>query len=412
MLKISKVKFSFIAFIMLLNFNHNAYSMNFGERLSYDILKDSDIDEASGLIVSPINKGIYWTHNDGRDGVIYGINHQGETVARLVLDKSILLSDSDIEDIAQEWRKENNENYIYLADIGDNSAKRKSIFIYRIKEPKLEIDKKIYNFGVKDIEKAELEYPNGSRDAETLLFDPITKDLLIVSKRESNVGVYKISKIEYENCFLTQEKITMTQLATLPIGRIQEVEGTGITGGDISFDGSEILLRDYTSIYYYKRNGNETLKEVFSKNEPLVVKQFGLAEWMQIEPQGEAIAWNLNSSGFYTISEIRFNVLPRLFFFQRIAESVQKSPEISEKDIYLVNNNNKLNVYFDIKQAGFYDIEVIDINGNKVGKYDRKFYVVGKHSEKIKSKKFANGTYFVLIKGDNNVLKDKFIFSK
>ena len=74
------------------------------------------------------------------------------------------------------------------------------------------------------------------------------------------------------------------------------LETNGPTGGDISPDGAEILLRTYKYIYYWRRDANTSLNETLSLS-PVRVHQ------VVDEPQGEAICWESHGRGFFTISE-------------------------------------------------------------------------------------------------------------
>ena len=85
-----------------------------------------------------------------------------------------------------------------------------------------------------------------------------------------------------------------------------------ITAGDISRDGKEILLKVYDAVYYWKVNGQESISKTL-KRTPLLLPYTP-------EPQGEGICWSSDNNGYYTISEIRYKVMPRLNYYPRIGE--------------------------------------------------------------------------------------------
>jgi hypothetical protein len=70
-----------------------------------------------------------------------------------------------------------------------------------------------------------------------------------------------------------------------------------------------VLLKNYNEIYYWKRNSNEPILEVL-KRKPIKIDY-------DREPQGEAIAWKLDGSGFYTLSESKLIVGGNLYFYKR-----------------------------------------------------------------------------------------------
>ena len=68
-----------------------------------------------------------------------------------------------------------------------------------------------------------------------------------------------------------------------------------ITGGDISKDGQQVLLKDYVKVYYWKRSNNEPIwKTMQRKPTELPYKE---------EKQGEAIGFTPDGKGYYTTSE-------------------------------------------------------------------------------------------------------------
>lgn len=269
-------------------------------RLFYDEevlaqLKDARIDEASGIAESLRYPDHFWVHNDsGDEARLFLINRQGETVVTLILQG---ITHRDWEDIATGPGVEQGESYIYVGEIGDNGAQHTYKNIYRLKEPVLANLNAGQNVLSGAVETITFSYLDGNRDAETLMVDSQTKDIYIVSKREERVQVYLL---EYPQ--------TLTDTLVLPV--VQTLPYTRVTAGDISADGSEIVLKTLTSVYYWKRNNTETIPEALGRQ----------AERLPyfMEPQGEAIAWLKDGSGYITVSETsNANVIPILYFYRR-----------------------------------------------------------------------------------------------
>jgi hypothetical protein len=184
----------------------------------------------------------------------------------------------DWEDIAMGPGPDARKKYIYVADIGDNWAQYQEKFIYRFEEPKLGVQREVT---ITQFDTLTLKTTDGKWDAETILIDPLTNELYLISKREEAVGLYTIP---YP---FSRDTLELIKLRTLPF--------TKIVTGSISTDGSELLLKDYEKVYYWKRKEGESIQEV------LIRKPIELP--YDHEPQGEAIAWSLKGDKFYTLSE-------------------------------------------------------------------------------------------------------------
>ncbi|MDH4296207.1 MAG: hypothetical protein OEV74_08020, partial [Cyclobacteriaceae bacterium] len=84
---------------------------------------------------------------------------------------------------------------------------------------------------------------------------------------------------------------------------------TQITAGDVSADGSEVLLKNYKHIYYWHNTAEIPVVDLL-KTTPREIPY-------EQEPQGESIAWARDNSGFYTISEKVQGKKSFLYFYER-----------------------------------------------------------------------------------------------
>jgi hypothetical protein len=89
-------------------------------------IKAERITEASGLAASRRFDGVFWTHNDGNDGVLFAVKRDGSLVGSVRVDARI----RDWEDIAAD-----EDGNIYVADIGNNEENRRFVNIFRVREP-------------------------------------------------------------------------------------------------------------------------------------------------------------------------------------------------------------------------------------------------------------------------------------
>ncbi|MFC1538295.1 hypothetical protein ACFL6H_02635 [Candidatus Latescibacterota bacterium] len=269
----------------------------FGERVNLGLIEYGGINEASGIAASRKNIGVLWTHNDSGDiARIFAIDTEGKHRGIFQL-KGV--SARDWEDIAVGPGPVEGEQYIYIGEIGDNNARYNLKYIYRIIEPEINPSGAPVETIIGTIDRITFRYPDGNRDAETLMVDPQTKDIYVVSKREPQVCVYRLPYPQSTN-----EPIVPEHVATLDL--------TNTNSGDISPDGSEILIKTYTTIYYWQRAESQDLWRAFD-SKPLVLPYIP-------EPQGEAVTWKLDGSGYYTISEEKPGLPAYLYFYPRVGE--------------------------------------------------------------------------------------------
>jgi len=245
-------------------------------------LARKDLLEISGVAASRINPGVLYIHNDSGDpNQVYLTDGSGADKGTLTLP----VSNRDWEDIAVGPGPVTGVSYVYVADIGDNNTHYSSVFVYRFPEPDLTGKTSPYIANIPAVETIELKYPNGPRNAETLMVDPLTKDIYIASK-SSNMSQIFVARYPQSTTSIT----VMTPVVQLYFDKA--------TGGDISPDGTEILLRSKQLIWYWK------LPAGMSVSAGLLTKP-QVAPYFNNEPQGEGIGFAADGSGYYTDTEIK-----------------------------------------------------------------------------------------------------------
>lgn len=239
--------------------------------------------EISGVAASRINPGLLYIHQDSGDpNQVYLTDGSGEDKGTLTLTSA---SNRDWEDIAIGPGPAAGVSYLYVGDIGDNDSKYRSVFIYRFPEPDLRGKTLPYVSDIPDVDIIELKYPDGPCNAETLMVDPLTKDIYIASK-QSNLS--KIYVARYPQS--TTSATTMTPVVQLYFNKA--------TGGDISSDGTEILLRSNELVWYWKLQPGTSIQAG-------LLLQPQVAPYADNEPQGEGIGFAADGSGYYTDTEIK-----------------------------------------------------------------------------------------------------------
>lgn len=273
-------------------------SAAFGSRQKLGTVQDASLDEISGLAYSRVNPGYIWVEEDsGNPNRIYLIDEKGSTKATIALPSGI--TNRDWEDIAIGPGPAASTWYIYLANIGDNSSSNSYVYVYRFVEPSIQGRSLPFNATLSSsaVTTFTFKYADGPRNAETLMIDPLTKDLFIISKEGSRGGVYKATYPQNASGVTT-----LSRSGTVPVSIA--------TGGDISADGREILIKNYTTVYYWKKTfSSQTISQLLTTS-PATLSYTE-------EPGGEAIGWKYNGQGYYTISEIKNNILPAIYYYPR-----------------------------------------------------------------------------------------------
>jgi hypothetical protein len=254
------------------------------------------IVEASGLAVSRVNPQWIWTHNDKGDANrLFLMDDKAEDLGFFWIRGT---GNRDWEDMCIGPGPKENVNYVYIGDIGDNDAVYPHVIINRFPEPDL------YNFtfpGIFEIadslvERLVMMYPDGPRDAEALMIDPWTKDLYIITKREQYSSLY-VARFPYNSSEVTMLK----KIAEFPFNRA--------LAGDISRDGTSIVVKTDRRLYYWKREISEDVLTAL-KRKPMLLPYI-------MEPQGEAFAWTPDGNGYFTLSEKSGVVISPLYFYQK-----------------------------------------------------------------------------------------------
>lgn len=237
-------------------------------------LTPSIIDEASGITDSKLNPGYLWVQQDGGNpNDIALLSHEGTLLKKINIKPA---TNRDWEDMAIGKGPVAGTNYIYLADIGDNALAASQYFIYRFAEPASSTDT------VFSCDKIIFQYPDGPHDAEAIFVDNGTGDIYIITKQDNPSRIYKLAY---------PHNIGAVNTATL----VGTLSFSGATASAISNDGNEIFIKTYTSVYYWKRNNTQTIQQVLATTPVTLTTQF--------EPQGEAICFKNDNSGFFTLSE-------------------------------------------------------------------------------------------------------------
>jgi hypothetical protein len=237
--------------------------------------------ELSGLVLSRTQPRVLWTHNDSGDHArVLAVT----TTGRLLADVAVTGAENvDWEDIAI-GPAPGRGDALYVADTGDNLARRREVVVYRVPEPR------VGGGGPRASAPAArlaLRYPTGAQDAEALLVDPSSGALVVVTKSfGGDAGVYVAARAAAGATTVLRRR-----------GRLSLGFGEAVTAGDVSADGRTIVLRTYDRAFVWTRRGREPLATALRRR-PCTAR-----EHLLVEGQGEALALTRDGGAFYTVPE-------------------------------------------------------------------------------------------------------------
>lgn len=261
----------------------------FGSGVSADTVESSAIVEASGLVASRQNTDVLWINNDSGDVArVFALSISGTHLGTYNVQGA---GAQDWEDISVGPGPEDGVDYLFIADIGDNARARSRVSIYRVPEPAVSAGQAPVTVTLTGAVKLEMTYPDGAWDAESMFVDPLTGDIFIISKRsDGRSQVYRNQAPHTAGVLPVMETV-----ATLALGSSVTPGSTLATGADMSFDGRWILVRTYSHVFLWRRPSGGEVGQAFLGE---VCRLSSLSE-----PQGEAIAFTANATGFFTVSE-------------------------------------------------------------------------------------------------------------
>lgn len=254
-----------------------------GRAVKLGHVNSTGLKEISGMAASRVQPGILWVHNDGDKPWLSALSTNGDVRAQFRLNAKI----TDTEDIAIGPGQGRGRAVLYLGDIGDNNANRKSVRVYRFPEPLIagthngEADETIKQF-----ETMEFRYPDGAHDAEALMIDPRTGELFIATKEKRRSRLYAASGEQ------------LVDGASVMLRQVGEVAFAEVSGADISPNGSEIILRRENAARLWHREKDESVEAALRRT-PTAIPVVG----PPVEPNGESIAFDAAGAGYFTISE-------------------------------------------------------------------------------------------------------------
>jgi len=259
-------------------------------------LDADELNEASGLQASRSYPGDFFIHNDEGKSVLYVIDETGNDLGRVAIEPA---KNKDWEDITSV--PVDDERWLVAGDIGDNQLRRNFITVYFAKEPMP--DEKGRYGGLLDLEhRLDLTYPDGPRNCEAMSYDPVGKQILLLSKYDKPPRLYAVGL----ETALNESKVELNFLGTIAAVRPPTIADRAKWGGrtdwisqptglDISADGSEAVVITYRSLYRYHRQIDESWLEAMQRKPTEVVGPPA--------PQNESVAYSIDGKSIFISSE-------------------------------------------------------------------------------------------------------------
>jgi hypothetical protein len=192
------------------------------------------LDEDSGLAISPSHAGVLWTIEDsGNPPVIHALGPDGSSRAGVTVTGAV---NRDWEAMAA-WRDAAGRALLAVADIGDNAAQRAQIEIVVVAEPS-----PLRSATVRPLHRIVLAYPDGrAADAETLLVDPRTGRMFVVTKGLLSARVWAVPASVWPGSGRVPAEVRGTLAPIGAIGLQLATDGTVLPSG-------HVLVRSYGAL--------------------------------------------------------------------------------------------------------------------------------------------------------------------
>lgn len=259
-----------------------------GDAESWGDVASDEVREASGLGQSTLTPGILWTHNDSGDSPrLFAVGTDGADHGQFTVDTP----NRDWEDLSLGWDDTLGGPAIYVGDFGDNATSRTSVAVLVVPEPIVDTSAAPHDEEITEFSTLTLVYPDEPHNAETLMVDPVTGDLYVVTKDYAgDTAIYRKAAPHLDGTETTLELVANLQFGEDPL------PGSGATtGGDFSPLGDRIAIRTYTGAFLWRRDQSYSVADAFA----------GAPCDMDApdEPQGEALTFTTDGTGYLTLSE-------------------------------------------------------------------------------------------------------------
>ncbi len=252
-------------------------------------IEAEDIKESSGLSASEC-QDVLWTHNDaGNDAFVFAMTPEGRHMGTWRVGNT---SNVDWESIAT-YKGPDGKCSLLIGDFGDNDENRSDIAIYRVTEPAVSAETSTSTsrnpLQTEPAEILRFAYPDGPKNAETILVHPKTGDIYVLTKNKKGPSEVHRLKPEFGKISVVlTEKVAEISVPSTPPGLL--------TGGSISPDGKRVMVCDVKNGYELVLPDGIADPDAIWHQKPVIVN---LGE----RKQGEGVSYGRDGISLYASSE-------------------------------------------------------------------------------------------------------------
>jgi hypothetical protein len=224
-----------------------------------------EMPEASGIAASRRTPNLFWMTNDSGRPRLFAVDENGQVRGRVTVGGAELV---DWEDLSSS--RCGDGSCLYVADIGDNGTRRRSVKVYRMPEPGVQEK-------ARQADGMDLRYPDGPHDAEAMFVLP--DDRIYVITKELPSVLFRAAHFEPGGA------LVLERLIGLPLHHVTDAEA--------SSDGTWIAVRTKEEAAFYRTD--DLLRGDVEHATTVPLTEFA-------EPQGEGIAFG-ERNAVYLVGE-------------------------------------------------------------------------------------------------------------
>jgi hypothetical protein len=247
------------------------------------IVAHPGVDELSGLAVSRADPALLWGHNDtGHGPELYRIGLDGADLGRVTVPNAL---SGDWEDIAS--FSDARGPALLIGDVGDNLRMRSYVTLYAVRDAGRDRP-------VQLLWRMDVNFPDGPRDCESLAVDPLSREILLLSKRDDPPRLYRVPLpaqapkgrqiAEFVGTLAPMPRLTGAERLTARYVHMP-------TAMDISADGLTAVIVTLRDAYVYRRRAGESWATLFARGTaPLPLPAaFESTEAAALSPDGRVL---------------------------------------------------------------------------------------------------------------------------
>lgn len=247
-----------------------------------------DVIEPSGIAASRVTPGVLYVHNEDTTTVVAISTTNAGTLGTFNVAN---VTPADWEDVATGPCPSG--SCIFMGDIGRASANfpvpPNQFAVYRIPEPNIGAGQ---TSGPLLAEAFPFVYPDGGKDAESIMVHPSTGDIYVITKHSEGLSrVYKFpTPLPAPGTLSTLRFVSNLQLPVT-----DDPNFARATSAAIHPCAERFLLRTYRKVYEFRAATGAGFETAFAAT-PVSLTD-------TVEGQGEAIEYQADGAGYFTMSE-------------------------------------------------------------------------------------------------------------